>query len=378
MKFRIYRALLLLLALCLCVAAPSACAPAVKEPVALSLSSLGVPYQGLSARNPWDMIAYGGYLYVGAGDYDDNISPDVLMRMSLDTLKWEALSGYEDEQIERFLLLDGKLYIPGIDAKEDWSYGNYYTVEGDTLRKHRVLQGGVHVWDMASYDGKLFASLGSVEGDSPLLVSEDGAHFEEVPFVERDGNETLCTTPFYTLRVYDLMQVDGDLYAIVTRYAEVGAKAERLLYCYAPDGAMHYVCPLSDTLTYVRLRYFPIISKVPVGDSLLFSTGKLYRTEDMRSFTDITPKDTTYIADIIEAEGKVYALGFTPKEDGVTLLNNLYRYEADGSLTLIAYFESAVPPLAFTVVGNRFFVALNKMNGVLDYQGEIFYGSLEP
>ncbi len=346
------------------------------EPPTLRLYSLGIPYAETEARNPWDMIAYEGYLYLGAGDYDKNVSPGTVMRLSLDSLTWETLLGYDDEQAERFLLVNGKLLIPGIDAKEGWEYGNYYTVEENTLVKHRVLTGGVHVWDMAFFDGKTFAALGTAEGDSPLLVSEDGEQFSPLAFVEEDGKETLLSTPHYTLRIYDLFTVDEVLYAIVTRYETANSSAERLVYCYAGDGAMHRVGPLSDEIAFVRLRYFPIIAKATVGDSLFFTTGKLYETKDMQTFVDITPKDSLYIADMIEAEGALYALGFTMKEDGETLLNTLYRYE-NGTFLPIARFDSAVVPLSFTVVGNRFFVAFGKMNGILDYQGEVYYAFLQ-
>lgn len=374
MKTKADRFILVLLLFCLAAFfVPSSVS---KEPPTLRLYSLGTPYAESEARNPWDMIAYEGYLYLGAGDYDKNVSTETVKRLSLQTHEWETLPGYNDEQLERFTLLDGKLAIPGIDAREDWSLGNYYTVEEDALVKHRVLTGGVHVWDMAYLDGKTFAALGTVDGNSPLLVSEDGAHFSPLSFVEADGSETLLSKPSYTLRIYDLLTVDETLYAIVTRYETQNDPPQRLVYCYAQDGAMHYVAPLSDEITYVRLHFFPIIAEENAGDSLLFTTGKLYETKDMQTFVDITPEDSLYITDIIKAEGTLYALGFDRLQDGATLQNTLYRYER-GAFLPIARFESFVPPLSFTVAEGRFYVAFGKMNGILDYQGEVYYGFLE-
>ena len=282
-------------------------APVLTEgPTELRLISLGIPYTEFEARYPWDMRCYDGYLYLGAGDYNKNQAPNALRRLSLKTYRWETLNGFKDEHAERFLVLDGKLTIPGVDACEDWSLGNYYTIEKGALQAHRVLPNGIHNFDLAFLEGKTFAALGTESPHSPLVVSEDAKTFVSVDFVTEEGKD-LLSEDFYTARIYDLFTLAGDLYAILS-LCPTEQTLLRSIYRYEEDGKMHYFGKYP-SLDSVSLHYFPIIADVEKEDFLLFSTGRLYRTDDMQAFTDITPADTRYIVDLAEADGEIYALG---------------------------------------------------------------------
>ena len=79
------------------------------------------------SRRAEDLIIYDGHLYVGCGDYSANTGPVNVYSLDLSTYEWQmSQEALEDEQIKRFLVLDGALCIPGTDPKGDWETGNYY------------------------------------------------------------------------------------------------------------------------------------------------------------------------------------------------------------------------------------------------------------
>lgn len=137
------------------------------------VEDLGNPYremypsgQLIYARNIWDMAAFEGSLYVGAGNSSNsaparNAGPVPVFRYSPASSAWEPVLVVDDEQIDVFYEFDGQLYTPGHDPTESWDYGNFYRLEenGDWV-KHRNIPDGVHNYAMASHHEKLFAGLG--------------------------------------------------------------------------------------------------------------------------------------------------------------------------------------------------------------------------
>ena len=137
---------------------------------------LGNPFKKVPyARNVWDMQVYNGRIYLGHGDLNRNAGP--IPVIYFDPIANEFITQFtvDEEQIEKYKVINGKLYIPGTDATESWTFGNFYAMDDDDLwTKLRTIPKANHVFDMAYYNGNLYASIGATTKDAcGLLVSKD-------------------------------------------------------------------------------------------------------------------------------------------------------------------------------------------------------------
>ncbi len=128
-------------------------------------------------RSMWDMHHFNGRIYIGSGDYWDNSGPtDVWTYDGNSFIKEYTV---DDEMIFDFFEFENKLFIPGNDATEDWSFENIYINDPNRVPnpgwiKLRTLPGGLHSFDVALFKGELYASI-FTDGSTPAktLVSTD-------------------------------------------------------------------------------------------------------------------------------------------------------------------------------------------------------------
>lgn len=226
---------------CICVvclnlaANPSACADdVVVEVVDFGRCPLGVNDY---ASNIWALTAYQGRLYLGYGDSQKNAGPLAVWAMNPEAPEGDRffrvpVQGSEhdglvdEEQIARFVTMDGRLVIPGHDATapDNWSLGNFYTFDSKTtaFTKHRVIPGGIHVYDLEEHRGLWFAAIGTGSKNplpgpklgELLLVSEDkGATWRGA------GQSTILDNSLYEhrigypVRAYEIFTLRGEVYA---------------------------------------------------------------------------------------------------------------------------------------------------------------------
>lgn len=110
-----------------------------------------------------DLAVYEDRLYLGYGDANINlgrVTPIEFRYIDSIDAGAEAISEFasDEEQLDRYRLIDGTLYMAGIDATEDAWLGNVYVREaGDAWVKSRTLSGGVHVHDVMGFQGALWA-----------------------------------------------------------------------------------------------------------------------------------------------------------------------------------------------------------------------------
>lgn len=136
---------------------------------------LGNPFtKATFAKNVWDMQVYNGRIYLGHGDYNSNAGPIPVIYYDPCTNKFTTQYTVNEEQIDKYKVLNGKLYIPGTDARESWDYGNFYVMDNDQWTKFRTIPKATHVFDMVIYNGQLYATIGATTRDAcGLLVSKD-------------------------------------------------------------------------------------------------------------------------------------------------------------------------------------------------------------
>lgn len=186
-----------------------------------SLEDLGIPYgkryaagERMYARNPWDLQAYQGYLYMGAGNSSNlgparNAGPVPILRVDPRSNEVERVFQVDDEQIDLFYVFDGQLYVPGHDPRESWELGNFYRLEKDgQWVKHRTVPGGIHVYCMARHEGKLFAGTGTT------VKTEKGRRGRSAVCISEDDGATWREEHLGLRRIHAFLQVQGTLFAV--------------------------------------------------------------------------------------------------------------------------------------------------------------------
>lgn len=306
----------------------------------LEVNEIGVPYEKLSpkARVPWDLCLYQDYLYVGAGDYDANLSPKVFQRYHTENGVWESCGRAYDEEIHRFIEIGDQLCVPGADPLGDWSKGNYYILQQDAFSLYRVIPNAIHTFDIVEYDGKLFVGNGVSAGKYPVEVSEVGSDsFTQVIFYKND--HALDTRAFTEIRVYDFFVCNDTLYAFLT------LDAERSVYRYE-NGVFVYDNLWTYKLVWVRDEiHVPIWAKVSHNNTVYLTTGLLYATNDLNTFTAIDVGNTQRITDILVYDDVVYALGYCKLDTGI-YENRIFRL-SEQQAVLVASFQNQAPAISF-------------------------------
>ena len=307
----------------------------------LEVTEIGIPYSSLpvQARIPWDLFLYDGYLYVGAGNYNDNLSPQQFMRYHIAESVWETCGIVADEQIARFLLIGEELMVPGVDPTGDWSRGNYYVLEENEFSIQRVIPDAIHTFDMVEHDGKIFTGDGVSGGKYPVSVAQSQTKdFVRVPFYK--GGNLLDTSANTEVRVYDFFVCNDTLYAFLT------LDAERTIYRYEGE-AFVYDNKWSNKIVLLRDdTYVPIRAKENLNGNIYFTTGILYVTKDMKNLSAVDVGDSERITDIVLYDNVCYALGYRKLSDG--RYENCIYVLSDCNAKLTASFIGDAPAVSFT------------------------------
>ena len=190
----------------------------------LRTSSIGFPtveYRK-EAWNINELMEFNGRLYIGYGDATVNTGPTDVIYYDCEKDVYVKEFTVEEEGIYTYGLIDGRLAIPGVDATESWELGNMYVLEDTGWVKRRSITHGIHVFDLASFDGKWYAATGSYfdfgEEDmgafGVILSSDDeGASWRFEYSTPCDKNTVF--------RVRSLAVCGGKLYAFPYAYGSV-------------------------------------------------------------------------------------------------------------------------------------------------------------
>lgn len=167
-------------------------------------------------KNIWDMTYYNGNLYIGWGDYGDNLGAKLggmpLLRYHDLTNSWRLATILDDEEIARFFQYDDKLYIPGTDPIK--RVGSIYV--GDDKGVWNILStydGGIHVFDMLVQDDVMYIGYGHGGEKAIIRYTTNQITFNEIEF-RYDGE------PVMAGRCYNIFELDGDVYATLTVHSD--------------------------------------------------------------------------------------------------------------------------------------------------------------
>lgn len=313
------------------------------------------PYSHLSnnARNVWDMRIFEGSLYIGAGDYDLNVSPSAAYRYDLADKKWYTCGAIPDEQIHRFCIIDGGLYIPGCDPTGDWSLGNYYKLEDKNFVTHRVIPQGIHCFDLVGHENKLFAALGytSESTEFPVAVSEDGG--KSFKNLKHSGGSKS------DVRVYKLFSHGGELYALngVEIYRYDGEK-----FIFEASWKSGFVAGYPYYTRIGESAYFK--------GRTYFTTGYLFHFEDVKNL-QYTIFENAIVTDLAVYGDKLYVLCAKPLENGNYLIC-LTVTEDGKSFETVKTVEYGLPALSFELDGTTLYLGIGDISTIDDARkGEI-------
>lgn len=337
---------------------------AAADPVRAPVENLGRPFAkaGAYAQNVWDMQLWNGKIYIGQGNssnegsspnagpvpltaYDpasQTFKPDTLSLSS--TVKQTYI---DEEQIDAFRVLNNQLYIPGHDArKADLALGNFYRLDPSNgfWYKFRTVPEGVHVFDMASYNGQLFAAIGSSSVPDILMSGDKGKTWTALG---KTGH------PMQDPRNYALFQLGGKLYGsssyVVTDNDAYRSDSGVLEISPAPAGSTlpvqyRQIEVTADDLfpgvtpsTQVPYYLVKVVRPTPIGQKLLYIGGQkhndqqwlpkgLFVASSLSDAARVTLPGGATAMDILTRGSKVYVLAYT--ESGGTYTNLVFEADA--------------------------------------------------
>lgn len=340
---------------------------------------IGIPHNnhfaiGSSANCAWDMIYYGEKLYIGGGDYNVNVGSMPIMTYNEVKDKWETVFTADDEEINRFLVIDGDLMVSGVDATEDWLLGNYYVLQDEGFVKYRNIPGGIHVFDMVKFGNQFFVGIGVKAGGYPVLCSGDGGTTFTPVIFEKNGFP-ISTQSDKQIRTHDFFIHGGELYATLYIYNENRNDLQYELYRY-DDGRFYYHLTLLGNVHRVDINRMILSGKASFNGYTYLTTGYLYCTDTMERFDRITlpAYKNAFFYDLLIENNVLYCLAAT-KNAGenpdytVTVLKNETGKPDDFSEVLSFTYD--LPPLSFAKAGDTYYIGMGEKNGTHEKNGMI-------
>jgi hypothetical protein len=273
-----------------------------------------------AAQHIWDLQVWRGRVYLGYGDWDNNLGPvtiwyytptaSTFVSETVRVSETRPAAPVDEEAIDRYVVIDGELYIPGTDpiSTNSWDWGNFYRNDGTGWIKYRTIPYGIHTFDMAGYGGELFAAIGP-DGAAGLLRSANGGLTWTVAISE------VYPDSYYN-RFYELYELDGSLFAVKSPTATYTRPS---VYHYQYPGftttTIDLVPDQSGGLIFVRDEVFVF------GDNLLYvpwsretitsslrPISALYQARIWGDGQRVAFFDGKYPRDVVVAENWVYVL----------------------------------------------------------------------
>lgn len=339
--------------------------PAEKRAIATKYTSLGAPAESYYpsnrlARVAWDMTIFDGRLYVGCGDFNRNSGDSPVLSCPLNDLgNWSTEAVVPDEQVGRFINFNGSLLIPGFDPIKRPELGYYYELKDGQWVTNEHLPYGLHNFDIAWFQGRLYAALGADRGEYPIAFTEDGVHYETI-VMYKDG-KPVDTSNSEVVRCSNLYVLGNDLYADFWYEDEISGRAVFEMYHYNIDeDRFDYIADLK-TNTHGGLYSsagLPLWEKAALGNTMFLTTGYLYYTTDFKTYTQLEMPNEAIVYDMMTFGSRLYILAAhqVGEEYRVTVYSTTAMNPA--SLRTEATYTYSLMPTAFVMDDNNFFIGM--------------------
>jgi hypothetical protein len=299
------------------------------------------------ARTICDLQAFEGKLYLGYGDFKRNSGPTDIWYYDLKDKVFVKQDQIEDEVADHYRVIDGRLYLPGMDPTEDWSLGNFYRLEDGRWIKHRTLPDSVHSADIVGLNHKLYALSARPKPPMCLLESSDDGktwHAYDAPSGESriEGRLILLEDRLYLTTVGPAGEVKLSLFngtGFDACPGEMLPGAERPVR--TDPGFQSWSALEKPTSFRGRLAYIGVNRRVNFREQDLDQAWPPDRTLGLFVATATEPTRfavarTTVegtLTDIAADEGRLYVVGYRWKQEGQPAQRALSTVFASADLT---------------------------------------------
>lgn len=316
------------------------------------------------SRCAWDMTIHNGRLYIGCGDYDKNTGPTPIYSAPLSNPSdWREDGVVWDEQVGRFVDYGGVLTIPGYDPRQDpenpSENGTYYELIDGEWKTVDVLPHGLHNFDLAWFEGQLFAAIGAPGGSSPVVVTDDGVHYRDL-LMYKDGQQVV-TEQGGVVRSMNIYVLNDTLYADFWYRSPTSTSAVFEMYRYnAEEDILEFVADMKQSTHGGKYSAagLPLWEKAAIGDKMFLTTGYLYYTSDFESYTQVTLPNDAVAYDMMRVGGRMYILAAHPVDDKYEVAIYSTTAANPTNLRTEATFTYHMMPNSFAVDADNFFIGM--------------------
>jgi len=124
-------------------------------------------------RSIGSLQAFGPRVHLGYGDYSDNTGPIASVSYSVTNEAFDVGQELPTEEILDYAVHDRFLFAADLDPRGHEAWGSVFRMADWTSgwRAMPPVEGAVHTFAMAEFEGRLFAGTGSVNAEPAMLVS---------------------------------------------------------------------------------------------------------------------------------------------------------------------------------------------------------------
>ena len=327
--------------------------------------SLGAPAASYYSNNKlarcaWDMAIIGGRLYVGCGDFNLNSGNSPILSCALNDLgNWVEETMIPEEQVGRFVNINGVLTIPGFDSVGSAQYSSYYELLDGEWVQQNILPYGLHNFDIAWFQGRMYASVGADRGGYPVAYTEDGVTYHDLPMYK--NGQPVDTGRSDVVRSCNLYVLGDELYADFWYADETLERTVFEMYHYnAEEDRLEYVADLKTAIHGGKYStaYLPLWEKQAMNDKMFLTTGYLYYTTDFEQYTQVTIPNSALVYDMTAFGGRLYLLTSyeVSGQHKVTVYSTTAADPTD--LRVEATYTYALMPTSFAVDANNFYIGM--------------------
>ncbi len=202
--------------------------PCSAQPVLSTPQNLGRPVSGKTAvyaRNVWDMTVFENKIYIGIGCSSPNSGDTPVITLNPATSAYTTEFVVQEEQIDRYEIVNGSLYIPGHDYTAPPQFSQVYKKTGATWGVLGQIQSMALLFSLVEFGGKLYTSGGNWSGNFSVFASaNNGATWQGVGdsrFYRPDGTLIAGNGARHWL----LMPLAGQLYSF--RYSYINGTPQQ-------------------------------------------------------------------------------------------------------------------------------------------------------
>ncbi len=316
------------------------------------------------SRNVWDLQLIQDRVLIASGDAWRNSGTNI---KKIDVVSISSNNFFskeftiDDEQIHRFIVSDAKVFIPGYDPLEDWSLGNFYTLETLCLapipcwNKTRTIPFGVHSYDLIEFENKLFVTIGGYDPtvQPGLLESADaGQTWKSVTAPELLG---LTFTRFFVLnnQLFAVQEVRADSSMGLAKYQNgVFSSAGQTDKALIPDLPPTWRGRLGRISGYQNRLLYTASS---LGNNVALPEAA-YTADSLSNAQRIILAADERPTDILPLENQVALLTATKTSDGYT--NRVYLSSNGADFTAQFFFTTSRFARSFERLGSSWIFGL--------------------